>query len=314
MTTDSRRLVFAGTPDFAVPSLQALLASRHDVAAVLTQPDRPAGRGRSPRPSPVKQLAIEHGVPVLQPATLKAVDAQARLAELQPALMVVVAYGLLLPPAVLELPARGCINVHASLLPRWRGAAPIQAALLAGDTQTGVCLMQLESGLDTGPVYAREVVDVGPRETASELHDRLAGLGAQLLAANLDAILDDAIPARAQADAGVTYAGRINKADARLNWNASAVVLDRQVRAYYGWPVADTLLDGRQLRIWAAEPLAMESSASPGAVIGVDDIGVLVQTGDGVLRLIEVQAAGRARTAALEFARGRQLNGQQLGA
>lgn len=308
-----RRLLFAGTPDFAVPSLRALLASGHELAAVLTQPDRPAGRGRNPRSGPVKQLAREHGVPVLQPVSLSSDDVQGELRALAPDLMVVVAYGLLLPPPVLAIPGRGCINVHASLLPRWRGAAPIQAALLNGDRETGVCLMQLEEGLDTGPVFARRIVQIGARETAGELHDRLAALGGELLAEHLDAILDGAIPAQAQPDEGATYARRINKADARIDWNRSAVELDRQVRAYLGWPVADTLVDGRQLRIWRAEPVPGAAAAPPGQVIGVDAVGVLVQTGDGILRLLEVQTAGKARTPALEFARGIRLVGQRLG-
>lgn len=296
-----------------MPSLRALLASGHQVAAVLTQPDRPAGRGRQPRPSPVKQVATEHGIPLLQPTSLKSAAVQAQLREYGAELMVVVAYGLLLPPAVLELPRRGCINVHASLLPRWRGAAPIQAALLAGDAQTGVCLMQLEQGLDTGPVLARAAVDIGPRETSSELHDRLAELGAQLLATHLDGILAGAVRTEAQPADGVTYAHRIKKADARLDWARSATELDRHVRAYFGWPVADTQLDGQQLRVWRAESSEAESSATPGTIIEIDHAGVLVQTGAGALRLLEVQAPGRARTSALEFARGRQLTGKQLG-
>lgn len=314
MSGSSRPILFAGTPDFAVPSLRALLASGHELAAVLTQPDRPAGRGRTPRPSPVKEVATEHCIPVLQPVSLRAAEVQAELREFAPELLVVVAYGLLLPPAVLELPRRGCINVHASLLPRWRGAAPIQAALLAGDAQTGVCLMQLEPGLDTGPVLARAAAAIGPRETSSELHDRLSVLGAQLLAEHLDAVLAGALAAEAQPAKGVTYAHRIKKSDARLDWARSVVELDRQVRAYFGWPVADTLLDGQQLRVWRAEPSKAPSHAPPGTIIKIDDAGVLVQTGDGVLRLLEVQAAGRARTSALAFARGRELIGKQLGA
>lgn len=310
---ERRRLLFAGTPDFAVPSLRAVLASGHELVAVLTQPDRPAGRGRKPRPSPVKQLALEHAIPVLQPASLKPDEVQAELHALAPDLMVVVAYGLLLPAPVLSLPGRGCVNVHASLLPRWRGAAPIQAALLAGDRETGVCLMQLEEGLDTGPVFVRAAVDIGPRETASELHDRLAALGAALLAEHLDAILDGTLDAKAQPADGVTYAHRIRKDEARIDWRLSAAELDRQVRAYFGWPVAETLVDGRQLRIWQAEPVALDSTAVPGEVIDVDDTGLLVQTGSGVLRLLEVQATGKTRTAAVEFARGTQLVGQQLG-
>ena len=296
-----------------MPSLQALLAGGHTVAAVLTQPDRPAGRGRKPRPSPVKQVATEHGIPVLQPESLKSEALQAQLREFAPELMVVVAYGLLLPPAVLELPRRGCINVHASLLPRWRGAAPIQAALLAGDAQTGVCLMQLEPGLDTGPVLARATIEIGPRETAGELHDRLAGLGARLLAEHLDGILAGTVRAQAQSADGVTYAPRIKKTDARLDWARGAAELDRQVRAYFGWPVADTLFEGQQLRVWRAESSPVTSSAPPGTIIDIDAAGILVQTGDGQLRLLEVQIAGRARTSALEFARGRQLTGKQLG-
>jgi methionyl-tRNA formyltransferase len=310
---ERRRLVFAGTPEFAVPSLAALLAGNHDVVAVYTQPDRPAGRGRKLQPSPVKQLALQHGLPVRQPQTLKTADAQAELCALAPDLLIVVAYGLLLPAAVLDLPARGCINVHASLLPRWRGAAPIQAAVRAGDPDTGVCLMHLDEGLDTGPVYASASTPIGARETAGELHDRLATLGADLLARHLDAILDGSLRAEPQPDAGVTYASRIKKSDGRLNWQDSAMQLDRQVRAYVGWPVADTLLDGQQLRVWAAEPVPLESVAPPGTVVACEDDGVLVQTGDGGLRLLEVQAAGRARTSARDFARGRELSGRLLG-
>jgi methionyl-tRNA formyltransferase len=299
MTGPARRLLFAGTPEFAVPSLRALLASRHELVAVLTQPDRPAGRGRRARPSPVKLLARAHGIAVHQPASLQSPVVQAELAGLDIDLMVVVAYGLLLPRAVLEIPARGCVN--------------IQAALLAGDARTGVCLMQLEAGLDTGPVYARAELPIGARDTASDLHDRLADLGARLLAEHLDAILAGELVAEPQPETGVTYAHRINKADARLDWSRSAVDLDRQVRAYFGWPVADTSLAGQQLRIWGAERAAVEARGAPGEVIGVDGSGVLVQTGDGVLRLLEVQAAGRARTAAVDFARGRDLVGQRLG-
>jgi methionyl-tRNA formyltransferase len=313
MTGPTRRILFAGTPEFAVPSLRAVLGSGHAVVGVLTQPDRPAGRGRRPRPSPVKALALTRGVPVLQPDSLKSSTVQAELRTLAPDLMVVVAYGLLLPPTVLELPTRGCVNVHASLLPRWRGAAPIQAALLAGDTRTGVCLMRLEPGLDTGPVYARAAVEIGPRETAVELHDRLSVLGAGLLTEHLDRILDRELRAEPQPEQGVTYAHRIQKRDARLNWEHTAVALDRQVRAYFGWPVADTLLDGEQLRVWRAEPAAVAGHGRAGTIIGVDDVGILVQTGDGVLRLLEVQMAGRGRTAAVEFARGYLLDGKSVG-
>ncbi|MGI9330922.1 MAG: methionyl-tRNA formyltransferase [Gammaproteobacteria bacterium] len=314
MTGPSRRIIFAGTPDFAAPSLAALLAASHEIVAVLTQPDRPAGRGRKTRPGPVKRLAVEHGLPVLQPTTLKDSDVQQDLNELAPDLMVVVAYGLLLPPAVLTLPAHGCINVHASLLPRWRGAAPIQAAVRAGDARTGVCLMQLEAGLDTGPVFACAGVDIGPRETAGELHDRLAGLGASLLGEKISAILSGELVAQPQSADGVSYAGRIQKSDARLNWHASAVELDRQIRAYAGWPVADTLLDGQQLRVWQAEPVDRSFPAAvAGEVVDTDNEGLLVQTGDGVLSLREVQLAGRGRIRAADFALGYPVTAKRLG-
>jgi len=314
MSGPSRRIIFAGTPDFAAPSLAALLAGPHEVVAVLTQPERPAGRGRKTRPGPVKSLALEHGLPVLQPLTLKNTDSQQALKELAPDLMVVVAYGLLLPPAVLALPVHGCINVHASLLPRWRGAAPIQAAVRAGDARTGVCLMQLEAGLDTGPVFACASVDIGSRETAGELHDRLAGLGASLLVEKIDAIFSGELIARPQSADGVCYAGRIQKSDARLNWQVSALELDRQIRAYAGWPVADTLLDGQQLRVWQAEPAELAgATATAGDIIDADHEGLLVQTGDGVLRLLQVQLAGRGRMRAAEFALGHPVTGKRLG-
>ncbi len=246
-------IIFAGTPEFSVPALQALLDSAHSVAAVYTQPDRPAGRGRRASQSPVKQLALEYGVPVCQPVTLRDAEVQSGLEKLQPDLMVVVAYGLILPPAVLALPRLGCVNVHASLLPRWRGAAPIQHAILAGDTETGVCLMQMEAGLDTGPVLACQRCRIEASDTASSLHDRLSRLGGELLAGNLAALENASLVPQPQDPAQVTYAGKIDKADALIDWTAYCRAPGtRQVRAYNSWPVAETRYQGRQLRIWEA--------------------------------------------------------------
>jgi len=288
----------------------------HAPVAVLTQPDRPAGRGRTVAPGPVKQLALELRIPVLQPDTLKTGEAQAALREFEPDLIVVVAYGLLLPAAVLALPRLGCVNVHASLLPRWRGASPIQAAVLAGDAETGVSIMQLEAGLDTGPVYATARTPVGAGETAGELEARLARLGANTLGSLLEDLLAGRLRAEPQPDAGVTYARRISKSEARIDWRESALAIARRVRAWNPWPVAETLLDGQQLRCFASEPLGTEppdANRVPGQVLASDAQGIDVQTGAGRLRLHTVQAPGRQRLAAAEFARGRTLVGKVLG-
>lgn len=288
----------------------------HGPVAVLTQPDRPAGRGRSVAAGPVKQLALELGIPVLQPVTLKAGEAQAALRALAPDLIVVVAYGLLLPAPVLALPRLGCVNVHASLLPRWRGASPIQAAVLAGDAETGVSIMQLEEGLDTGPVYATARTPIGAGETAGELEARLARLGADTLGSLLEGLLAGRLRPAAQPDEGVTYARRINKAEARIDWREPAGAIARRVRAWNPWPVAETLLDGQQLRCFASEAVGHEppdAARVPGQILGSDARGIDVQTGEGRLRLLAVQAPGRQRVAAADFARGRTLVGKVLG-
>jgi methionyl-tRNA formyltransferase len=288
----------------------------HPPVAALTQPDRPAGRGRTVAAGPVKQLATALGIPVLQPATLKAGEAQAALRGFAPDLIVVVAYGLLLPDAVLALPRLGCVNVHASLLPRWRGASPIQAAVLAGDAETGVSIMQLEAGLDTGPVYATARTPIGASETAGELEARLARLGADTLGSLLDGLLAGRLRAAPQPAEGVTYAPRISKSEARIDWREPAVAIARRVRAWNPWPVAETLLDGQQLRCFASEPLGAElpdGSRAPGQVLASDAQGIEVQTGAGRLRLCTVQAPGRQRVAAADFARGRVLVGKVLG-
>jgi len=255
------RLVFAGTPDFSVPSLQACLAADCDVVAVYTQPDRPSGRGRKLSPSAVKSAANAAGVPVEQPESLRSVEARQRLAEWQPHLLVVVAYGLILPRAVLALPRHGCWNVHASLLPRWRGAAPIQRAILAGDTETGVDLMQMEAGLDTGPVLLERRTPIAADETGGSLHDRLAVLGAEALAEGLRHLLAGTLPEPvAQSAEGIIYAHKLEKSEALLDWNATAIELERKVRAFDPWPVAEARIGGERLRIWAARALPATGS------------------------------------------------------
>jgi methionyl-tRNA formyltransferase len=311
----SARILFAGTPEFSVPALLRLIASRHNVIGVLTQPDRPAGRGRALRAGPVKETALSHGIPVMQPAGLRDANIQHELSRLAPDLMVVVAYGLLLPAEVLAIPRAGCVNIHASLLPRWRGASPINAAILAGDDQTGVSLMRMEQGLDTGPVFASQSVAINPLETAGELHDRLASLGGELLARHLDSILAGELEPQPQASVGVTYAPRINKSDGNIDWHKPATEIVRAIRAYNPWPVAQTTLLGEQLRCWKGETelQGAYSDAEPGTVLAADERGILVQTGEQLMRLTEVQAPGRKRVSAAEFAHARALDGTVLG-
>jgi len=303
------RLVFAGTPDFAVPCLAACRAAGADVVAVYTQPDRPAGRGRQLAASPVKQAALAAGIPVEQPENFKSGEARERLAAYAPELMVVVAYGLLLPQAVLDIPRFGCWNVHASLLPRWRGAAPIQRALLAGDAETGVCLMRMEKGLDTGPVIARRTTPIRPDDTGGRLHDRLAALGAELLADYVPvlAATRQAPPVEPQSASGVTYAHKLDKAEALLDWQRSAIKLERQVRAFDPWPVAEAVLAGERLRVWAARalPEAMASGHTPGSLVAATREGLDVATGHGLLRIAELQRAGGRRIRALDYLNAR---------
>ena len=293
------RLVFAGTPEFAAPHLRACLAENVEIAAVYTQPDRPAGRGRTLAASPVKQAALAAGLVVEQPESLKSPDAKARLRELNPDLLVVVAYGLILPRAVLAVPRLGCWNVHASLLPRWRGAAPIQRAILAGDTQTGVCLMRMEAGLDTGPVMLRREIDIAADDTGGSLHDKLAVLGAQALGEGLRRTLaGETLTALPQPEAGITYAHKLEKSEARLDWNESAIVLERKVRAFDPWPVAEADLAGERVRVWGAQAMP-GNGASPGAVIAATKHGIDVACGEGALRVTRLQrAGGRVVTAA----------------
>ncbi len=306
-------VVYAGTPEFAVPALEALVAAGHRLLAVYTQPDRPAGRGRAVSPPAVKRRALELGLPVRQPATLRDEAAAAALAALAPEVMVVAAYGLLLPPAVLAVPRLGCINIHASLLPRWRGAAPVQRALLAGDELTGVSIMRMEAGLDTGPVYATERVVIGPRDTSAALTTRLAEVGAHALIVTLAALEHDAPVATAQPAEGVTYARKLDKAEAAIDWARDAAALDRQVRAFVPWPVAETRLRGAQLRIHAAEPAAGTADAPPGTVLAAGAGGIEVATGAGRLRLLRLQLAGRSVVSAGEFAASEARHGPLVG-
>ena len=287
-------LVFAGTPEFAVPSLEAALASGFEVSAVYTQPDRPAGRGRQLSASPVKQRALAAGIAVRQPKTLRDPEAQQALRELQPDLLVVIAYGLILPQAVLDIPTHGGWNLHASLLPRWRGAAPIQRAVEAGDRETGVCLMQMAAGLDTGPVLLRQSTPVLDDDTAGTLHDRLANLSAEVLSDGLKLLRAGMKPeAQAQPEVGVEYAHKLDKAEARLDWNAPADVLARKVRAFSPWPVAEIDLAGERLRVHAAKALDVEpAAAEPGSVLRAGRDGIDVACAPGTLRLLQVQKPG----------------------
>ncbi|HEY6352915.1 MAG TPA: methionyl-tRNA formyltransferase [Burkholderiaceae bacterium] len=313
----SLRLGFAGTPQFSVAALDALLRSRHRVVAVFTQPDRPAGRGRTLQVSAVKRRAAEAGLDVLQPATLKTPDAALALSRLELDALVVVAYGLILPPAVLAMPKLGCFNVHASLLPRWRGAAPIQRALLAGDTATGVTIMRMEAGLDTGPVLAAREVRIGERETAGSLHDRLAPLGGELLVETLDAIAEGRAREQAQSQSGITYAGKITKAEALIDWREAATSVLRRVRAFNPSPIAETGMNGTQLRIWDAELVPGTAAATPsvagdvapppGSVVAASSAGIDVACGRGALRVLRLQLAGRKPLAAPEFLKSQRV-------
>jgi methionyl-tRNA formyltransferase len=310
------RIAYAGTPEFAVPALIALLRSGHSVAGVLTQPDRPKGRGRQLASSPVKRAAQEHGIPVSQPLTLKDESSRADLVAWQPDLLVVVAYGLILPQVVLDLPRFGCINIHASLLPRWRGAAPIQRAVLAGDTETGVTIMRMSAGLDTGPILLQESVPITPTDTAGSLHDALSQIGARALLRALEGIEDGSLASRPQPAEGVTYAAKIDKSEAAIDWQQSAAHIARQIRAFNPWPIAETQLDGEQLRIYAtapvSEPLTGEA-AVPGTLTVTGDGRVLVACGTGTLMLTEVQRPGKRPIAAREWAQSRNLSGRRLG-
>ncbi|UHQ20309.1 methionyl-tRNA formyltransferase [Lysobacter sp. KIS68-7] len=300
------RIVFAGTPEFAVPSLVAA-AGRNEVVAVYTQPDRPAGRGRTLTASPVKLEALKRGLPVLQPESLKDELARDALRALQPDLMVVVAYGLLLPQSILDIPRYGCWNVHASLLPRWRGAAPIQRAIEAGDAQTGACLMQMEKGLDTGPVLLTQRLDIARDETAGQLHDRLAQLGAQTLADGLGLLRAGMRPVpQPQPAEGATYARKLEKSEARLDWSQPADVLARKVRAFDPWPIAEGEIAGENVRIHRAVAIEAAQLAPPGTVLNVGRDGLDIACGAGALRIRVLQRAGGKQITAADYLNARR--------
>jgi methionyl-tRNA formyltransferase len=309
-------IVFAGTPDFAVPALAALIDSPHRIVGVYTQPDRPAGRGRKLTPSPVKTTALAHDLPVYQPENFKQACDREALQALKPDLMVVVAYGLILPQSVLDIPIHGCLNIHGSLLPRWRGAAPIQRAIEAGDSHTGVTIMQMAAGLDTGPMLTKLTTSIAPEDTAQTLHDRLAELGAQALEETLTQLTDQKLTPTPQNDAEATYARKLNKAEAVVDWSRPAQQLAHKIQAFNPWPVATTSLGEQTLRLWQAQSLPdatdLSDAAQPGTVVAIRPEGVDVATGNGILRLLQVQPPGKKTMPAYDFAQSRQLTGQIL--
>jgi methionyl-tRNA formyltransferase len=296
------RVVFAGTPEFAAQALAAILAAGHDVPLVLTQPDRPAGRGMSLQISPVKQLAQKHGLLLHQPPSLKAEEARQPIVGVRSDVLVVAAYGLILPQAVLDIPRLGCLNNHASLLPRWRGAAPIQRALLAGDAETGITIMRMDAGLDTGPMLLKESLPIAAADTAGSLHDKLASLGARLVVEALGRLERGELHGETQPDDGVTYAAKLDKAEAALDWRRPAAQLDRAVRAFNPFPGATARLDGQVVKIWAAMPVSQTGEA--GRILAVGSNGIVVACGEGALHLTELQKAGGKRLPAADFLRG----------
>jgi methionyl-tRNA formyltransferase len=312
------RVAFAGTPEFARVALAGLLRSHHQVAGVITRPDRPRGRGRRIQASPVKQTAVAAHLPVLQPETLRNDPAvPAALRDWAADVLVVVAYGLIVPQPLLDAAPLGSINIHASLLPRWRGAAPIQRALLAGDATTGITIMRMEAGLDTGPILLQRSVEIGPADTSGDLHDVLARMGAEALVSALDGLADGSLEARPQPAEGASHAGKIAKSEALITWQHSAIDIDRQVRALNPWPVAETRFEDEQLRVLRAqaEPrdAAANTAAEPGTVIAIRDARILVQCGEGQLALTDVQRPGRKPITAAEFARSHALPGRRFG-
>lgn len=308
------RIIYAGTPDFAVPALRQLLDSEHQVVAVYTQPDRPAGRGKKLRASPVKQVALERGIPVYQPQSLKHPDDQQVLQALDADVMIVAAYGLLLPEEVLKMPRLGCINIHASLLPRWRGAAPIHRAILAGDEQTGITIMQMAKGLDTGDLLLTRALAISPSDTSASLHDALAELGASSMMEVLKAMADQKMTGQPQDDALAIYAHKLKKTEAPINWRDSAQQIDRQIRAFNPWPVAQTDSELGVLRIWSAALADEAVSGATGQVVKEDKHrGLLVQTGQGGLWLQRLQLPGGKPLDAPAFLNTRSLLNQKLG-
>lgn len=301
------KIIYAGTPDFAVPALQALIDSPHDVVAVYTQPDRPAGRGRKVQFGPVKQLAIDVGIRVEQPLSLKDADAQEVLASFNADVMVVAAYGLILPQVVLELPKYGCLNIHGSLLPRWRGAAPIHRAIQTGDVETGVTIMQMAAGLDTGDMLLKVTCPIGLQDTGQTIHDRLASDGAEALLQVIDLIIEDKLDPEVQDESLTTYAHKLNKAEAEIDWTQSAKQIDQTIRAFNPWPVAFTSYNGKPLRLFMSKVENITSQEPVGTVISESPEGICIVTGDGVLSFSRLQLPGKKAMDVRDFLNGRSL-------
>ncbi|CNI27195.1 methionyl-tRNA formyltransferase [Yersinia thracica] len=304
--SDSLRIIFAGTPDFAARHLGALLSSQHQIVAVFTQPDRPAGRGNKLTPSPVKVLAEQHNIPVFQPKSLRPEENQHLVADLNADIMVVVAYGLILPASVLAMPRLGCINVHGSLLPRWRGAAPIQRSLWAGDAKTGVTIMQMDIGLDTGDMLHKIECDIQPEDTSATLYDKLAQLGPQGLLVTLQQLAEGRAQPEVQDEAQVTYAEKLSKEEAKLDWSLSAVQLERCIRAFNPWPVSYFVVDEQPIKVWQAQVLATVDNVSPGTIIQADKHGIQIATADGVLNITQLQPAGKKAMSAADLLNSRR--------
>jgi methionyl-tRNA formyltransferase len=307
------KIIFAGTPDFAVPALQMLIDSEHEICAVYSQPDRPSGRGKKVKAGPVKQLALDAGLPVLQPETLKDPQQVDQLRSYNAELLIVVAYGMILGQEVLDIPGFGSINIHGSLLPRWRGAAPIQRAIMAGDKETGVTIMKMVRKLDAGDMLHKEKCEIGDQETASQLHDKMARLGAIGLAKTLPLIEAGTIIAEPQDESLVTYAEKLHKSEAQIDWTRPAEELARKVRGLNAWPVAQTLLNSQVLRVWQAQVLEADTQLTPGEVLANKEKVFDVATGKGVLRLLEVQLPGGKRLDARSFLNAQDVAGCQLG-
>ncbi|MEK8141077.1 methionyl-tRNA formyltransferase [Morganella morganii] len=304
--SDSLRIIFAGTPDFAARHLDALIQSEHNVVGVLTMPDRPAGRGKKITAGPVKELAQQHDIPVFQPSTLRKEENHQWIRDQQADIMIVVAYGMILPQAVLDIPRLGCLNVHGSLLPAWRGAAPIQRALWAGDTKTGVTIMQMDAGLDTGDMLYKAECDITSEDTSASLYEKLAGIGPQALLQTLSLVCQNALRPEKQDDTLVTYAEKLSKEEAWLDWSLSAAQLDRCIRAFNPWPISYMVIDEQPVKVWQANAIAEQTSAAPGTVIRADKNGIQVATAEGILNITQLQPARKKPMSAADILNSRK--------